>query len=186
MLVALDAAALEHVETAREWDFSGREHSQPPSADLGGEPEPVALYPALYPVGERGLAVALISHSNEAYSGGGATFDYADFVTLEGTPVFETVPFACSKMIRACFREEEYAKSSHCHDEWTGYLSIRYGAAGIQSFVWHETEWPAHQTTTQGDVTPFRMTATGPEPPIPGGVSFCGGTVDDQEELNPP
>jgi hypothetical protein len=177
-LIALDAAAPERIEAARVWDFSGYIHSRPPTADLGATPAPVELYPVLYPVGEHGLAVALVSHSHETYVGGGATYSYADFVTLEGKPAFSAVPFACNKMVRACFTEDEYAKSPHCHEEWTGHLGIRYGAAGIQTFVWYEEKWPAHVKGEQRSVRPFQPDPSGTEElPAPAGISFCDATV---------
>lgn len=60
-------------------------------------------------------------------------------------------------MIRACFSEQEYQTSKHCHDESTGSLRIRYAAAAPGAarhgwtFVWNETDWP--QNTLQSKAT---------------------------------
>jgi len=38
--------------------------------------------------------------------------------------------FSSSKMIRACFSEQEYKKSPHCHDETWMTLNIRFKDIG--------------------------------------------------------
>lgn len=159
----------------RQWDFSGYAHSASPVAD-GGDPPPLRIYPALYPLPQGRIAVAIVSEAREMYSGGGASFEIADFVELGSDPaprraVYASVPFSCSKMVRACFGLKEYDTSPHCHDEYSGYLTIRFPAQGNWQFTWHETDWPAHvraskKTTTR---TPFSV------PGQPSKVPFCDG-----------
>lgn len=133
------------------WSFADHQPAVAPSADLGGEPEPLKLFPALYPLGPGRWAVALVSSQTESYSGGGASFETADFVSLtpggpDGWPP-QGVPFSCSKMVRACFSEREYRTSKHCHDEYAGALRFAAqpepGADYRWTLTWRETDWPA-------------------------------------------
>ena len=179
---------------ARVFDLSSRRHSTPPAAD-GGDAPPLHLHPALYPVGIDGLAVAIVSTTREMYSGGGASFDVADFVELDAsapTPasapraLYVGVPFACSKTVRACFSEKEYRRSPHCTDDSTGHLTIALDGDGSAtprwSFRWHELGWPAHagrasqRWTRESFVVP-----AGPREVAPGAAGelamFCGGPV---------
>lgn len=104
---------------------------------------PQRIFPALYPVAPGRWAVALLSHRSEMYSGGGASFDKADFVALDdGKPLHAGIPFSCNKMIRACFSEADYRSGRPCHDEYSGLLSIRYlsppGKPDYRwQFFWH-------------------------------------------------
>ena len=178
MLVALDAADPLRGDHATVWDFADQVHTQAPAAD-GGDAPPLQIHPALYPVGERGHAIALVSEVREMYSGGGASFRTADFIVLDAarTVAYGAVPFSCSKMVRACFSERDHARG-HCHDESSGALTIRYpDGDGRWTFQWRETEWPAftpksRQTTTR---TAFHI------PPgntgLPASVAFCGGPM---------
>lgn len=173
-------------------DLSGYRHSFEPEGgrDRG---EPLRIYPALYPTGRGSFAIAVISTVRDMYSGGGASFEVADFLRFIGRrsgdsatafdAVYLGVPFSCSKMIRACFSEREYAKSRHCHDESAGSLHIRYAIdnAGNPdwSFRWRQTEWPAHVGQKHSDtkVSTLKLprasdagaTASGPGP-----IDFCG------------
>jgi hypothetical protein len=53
--------------------------------DISGAPDArLSLAPALYPLAEGKWAVAVLQTVSEMYSGGGASFDTADFVPLEG------------------------------------------------------------------------------------------------------
>jgi hypothetical protein len=138
-------------------DLSGYRHSFEPDGgrDRG---EPLRIYPALYPTGGGSFAIAVLSTFRDMYSGGGASFEVADFLGFIGRrtvqhgtafdAVYLGVPFSCSKMIRACFSQREYDRSKHCHDESAGSLHIRYAIdnAGNPdwSFRWRQTEWPAH------------------------------------------
>jgi hypothetical protein len=132
----------------RRWDFSGYRHSHPIDDPSNS---PVVVYPALYPAGPGGWAVALVSDLDESYSGGGATFSIADFVVLPdsadaGAPaaLYTGVTFSCSKLIRACFTEEDYKRrGNNCHDEYDGFLTLEYAASTSPgryawTAVWHE------------------------------------------------
>ena len=180
MLVALDAAEPARVDRARQWDFHAYVHSKPPVSDLGS-PEPLRLQSALSPVGTAGWAVALVSHSRETYSGGWASFLVADFVPLDAPDrvLYAAVPFSCSKVVRACFSEREYRRSHHCQDESNGHLTIRVGQGDAGwTFMWHETDWPAHRSRTRQTTTHmlFRVapgkTESSPDP------AFCGGPAN--------
>jgi len=157
-------------------DFTGYAHRMEDTTD--GVPR---LAPALYPLGADRWAVAIVAGSSESYSGGGARFEWADFVPLApdgkaAAPVHAGVPFSCSKMVRACFSEKDYATSPHCHDESSGSLRIRYapparpGGELAWRFAWQQGEWPASRARPlpAGAAVPF----------VPGrgaGPAFCGG-----------
>jgi hypothetical protein len=109
------------------------------------------VYPALYPAGPGTWAVALVSDLHESYSGGGATFSIADFVVLPDgadagppTALYAGVTFSCSKLIRACFTEEDYRRrGDKCHDEFDGFLTLEYAPSTSPgryawTAVWHE------------------------------------------------
>ncbi len=157
-------------------DFSQYRHSH---ADGHGSQAPTfSLAPALYPLAEGRWAVAVLSSVSEMYSGGGAVFRTADFVPLDAPAQAAQagVPFYCSRMIRACFTEKEYASSRHCHDENRGSLRIAYGAsprgqgAYPWQFQWHETEWAAHAPRSAARTDVLRFTAA-----TAGRVPFCCG-----------
>lgn len=145
--------------------WSLKDYAPTPSSDAGDRADPPRLFPALYPLGPGDWGVALLQSHSEMYSGGGASVEVADFVSLKAIaasaqkakPVYGGMPFSCSKMIRACFSEQEYKTSKHCHDEFTGGLRIRYAAATPGkarhgwTFVWSETDWP--QDTAQAKAT---------------------------------
>jgi hypothetical protein len=128
----------------RRWSFVTYVSSRMKGFDANNPP---SIYPALYPVGAGTWAVALVNHVFEMYSGGGASFDIADFVMLAGSPspVYEGVPFWCSKMVRACFTEEEYRRGGNCHDLYEGFLTLSYGPSRSAdrytwTAVWHERD----------------------------------------------
>ncbi|WP_157782204.1 hypothetical protein [Piscinibacter gummiphilus] len=178
MLVVLDAADPLRGNRATVWDFSEQPHTQEPRAD-GGKPPPLEIHPALYPVGDRGFAIALVSEVREMYSGGGASFRTADFVMLDTarTVAYGAVPFSCSKMVRACFSERDYARG-HCHDENSGALTIRYpDGEGRWTFQWRETEWPAFKPKSRETTerTTFQVAPGNTERPA--SVGFCGGPM---------
>jgi hypothetical protein len=133
------------------WDFSGYAHSHPPTAV--GDPDPIAIYPALYPAGPHAWAVALVSSDQEMYSGGGGTFSYADFVLLgdetdanRPTVLYKDVWFSCDKVVRICFTEEDYrARHGDCHAKTTGYLTLDYAPSSVPNryawtAVWHPSD----------------------------------------------
>ena len=177
-------------QIVQHWDFGAFAHSR--SASKAEPGEPLEIYPALYPAGDGHYAVAIVHHRREGYSGGGALFSLADFVPLAAPPktadakaappLYASVPFSCSKMVRACFSERESQTSRHCHDETEGYLTIQFPARNTPkqdwTFTWHETQWPAHVTKAHARRTQTRFTlparATSTEA-LPKNVSFCGG-----------
>jgi hypothetical protein len=146
--------------------------------DNAGAPETrLSLAPALYPLAEGKWAVAVLQTVSEMYSGGGASFDTADFVPLEdGKAVHEEIPFSCFKMIRACFSEKEYKTSRHCHDESNGSLRIAYGEAakpgGLYDwqYTWLQTEWGQNEPQSAAVSSRIRFTAKTTER-----AGFCGG-----------
>jgi hypothetical protein len=186
-LALLDERDPSNASLARVHDFGAWRHSTPPSAD-GGDAPALHLYPALYPVGASGYAVAIVSAAREMYSGGGAFFDVADFVPLDGAPapLYSGVPFACGKTVRACFSEKEYRHSPHCTDDSEGHLTIDFARAGEAPprwlFRWQERSWPANvaKARQRSEHAAFVMPA-GPREVLPGDAatraSFCGGPV---------
>ena len=61
---------------------------------------------------------------------------------------YRNVPFFMDELYRACFSEQDYAKSPHCHEENSGLLRLSISApgGGQQPYRWHlrwdETYWP--------------------------------------------
>ena len=167
---------------AKEWqldrlhDFSG--YAESLKKDINGRADTrLSLAPALYPLAEGQWAVAVLQTVSEMYSGGGASFDTADFVPLDGgKAVHEDIPFACSKMVRACFSEKEYKTSKHCHDESNGSLRIAYdgaakpGAPYGWQYTWLQSEWPQNEPRSATTTTRIHFTARTTER-----AAFCGG-----------
>ncbi|MGR8934499.1 MAG: hypothetical protein ACU837_08955 [Gammaproteobacteria bacterium] len=180
MLAALDAKAPDDTGLARYWDFSAYRHAYAALADAEAE-EPLQVYPALYALGGGRYAAAVVATLREAYAGGGASFKIADFVALDGGKPGEavawkvlnaTVPFACSKTVRACFTEQEHKRSKHCLEESSGYLTLQ--ASNPWSFIWHESDWPAHvdKSRRRHQRRHFKPRSDGQLPPE---ASFCSG-----------
>jgi len=127
----------------RAWDFADR-------IGFVANASSHTVHPALYPVADGVWAAAVVETRTDSYSGGGAAYDSAVFVPLDGrtaSPLPGPAPFSCSRMVRACFSERDYSAAKHCHDEWTGWLTLSYGrATGQESYVWsgtwRETAWP--------------------------------------------
>ncbi|KQW64313.1 hypothetical protein [Variovorax sp. Root411] len=159
-------------------DFS--DYAQSLKKDNNGAERPdtrLSLAPALYPLADGKWAVAVLQTVSEMYSGGGASFDTADFVPLEGgKAVHDGIPFSCFKMIRACFSEKEYKTSKHCHDESNGSLRIAYGepakpgAPYEWQYTWLQSEWPQNEPQSAATTTRIRFTAKTTER-----ADFCGG-----------
>jgi hypothetical protein len=192
-LLTLSVDADKHWRVKETWSLQGYAATADDAA--GDRANPPHLFPALYPLGPGDWGVALLSGHSEMYSGGGANVEVADFISLKAVaasaqavkPVYGGVPFSCSKMIRACFSEQEYKTSKHCHDEFTGSLRIRYATAAPGAarhgwtFVWSETDWP--QDTLASKATHETSTLDIP----PGGVfdqsngafPFCDGGLSD-------
>jgi hypothetical protein len=179
-LLTLTVDANKHWRVKERWSL--RDYRPTPDGDGGDRADPPHLFPALYPLGPGDWGVALLTGRSEMYSGGGASVENADFLSLKAIaasaqtsaqaakPVYGGVPFSCSKMIRACFSEKDYKASKHCHDESTGGLRIRYTPAKPGAtrhgwtFVWSETDWP--QDTPESKATHETSTIDIP----PGGV----------------
>lgn len=195
-LFLIDAArpmliVVREAQVAHYWDFADYTHTRPPSGANPGEP--LEIYTALYPADDGRYAIALVRRHGEMYSGGGAGFAYADFVLLNtadpadkaNTRLYASVPFSCSKMVRACFFEREYKTSPHCHDEMSGYLTLQFPVrvdGPRWAFTWHQTDWPAHVVKARARRTQTRFTLpsapnTGDPGTLPKNVSFCGGPI---------
>ena len=194
-LLTLSLDADKHWRIKERWSLRDYAPTVDAYADAGDRADPPYLFPALYPLGPGDWGVALLRGHSEMYSGGGASVETADFVSLKAIaasaptakPVYGGVPFSCSKMIRACFSEKDYKTSKHCHDESTGSLRIRYAAAAPGAsrhgwtFVWSEKDWP--QDTLESKATREVSTIDIP----PGGVfdtsngafPFCDGGLQD-------
>jgi len=175
------------------WDFSDYQHSFLSGTDIYG-PRPLQIYPALYPVGKDRFAVAIVNSVNEAYSGGGAEFNIADFVVLEDEQdesenidqhqaLYSSVPFSCSKMIRACFSEHDRKTLRSCHDVFEGHLSIQYPPLGqpgsLWKFIWNESIRPsnAKEEETHINFSMPRNRGMTKWNKLPRNVSFCGGAA---------
>lgn len=88
------------------------------------------IFPKLFPMQQNRYAIAVIDSSSEMYSGGGANIERASFYELQAngnTRAFiQDYPFSFSRMVRACFSEQDYATSKgNCHDEDGLSLDIR-------------------------------------------------------------
>ncbi|MFW1807224.1 hypothetical protein [Acinetobacter ursingii] len=100
------------------------------------------IFPKLFPMTPTRYAVAVIAPFSEMYSGGGASIERASFYELleQGkTQRFITdYPFSFSRMIRACFSEQDYATSKgNCHDEDGLSLDIRPIKPMLWQFRYH-------------------------------------------------
>ena len=88
------------------------------------------IFPKLFPMTENRYAIAQIDTFSEMYSGGGAGIERASFYELKDSGkthrFIENYPFSFSRMIRACFSEQDYESSKgKCHDEDSLSLDIR-------------------------------------------------------------
>ena len=169
----------------RVWSFASHIHS----VHKDYAQPPFAIRPELYPVGPHRWGVALVQTVEEAYSGGGATFEIADFVSLSETapsfaPVFRDVPLSCSKMVRACFSEADYRRLAvNCHDLYDGSLTFSYtpGASPDRyewTAVWHERDQGQGIPQSQAVTTKQRVRMPQDTTDVAHAfrsVSFCGG-----------
>ncbi|PVZ86647.1 hypothetical protein C9426_14590 [Serratia sp. S1B] len=111
----------------------------------------ITIYPALYPLSKDKQAVALVHRWWTSYSGGGRDEEYADFVMInpDGSykVAFTNIPFSSKTMIRACYSEEDYTKSAHCHDEDWRILSLKFIDTGKEYYSWKfinkSYSWPS-------------------------------------------
>jgi hypothetical protein len=88
------------------------------------------VFPKLFPMTQNRYAIAVIDTFSEMYSGGGAGIERASFYELKNSgeihQFINNYPFSFSRMIRACFSEQDYERSQgHCHDEDSLSLDIR-------------------------------------------------------------
>jgi len=95
------------------------------------------IFPKLFPMAQNRYAIAVIDSFSEMYSGGGANIERASFYELtdSGTThqFISNYPFSFSRMIRACFSEQDYESSKgNCHDEDSLSLDIR----PLKPLVW--------------------------------------------------
>ena len=169
------------------WDFSGYQPlSQTPHWTVEGasatedrldaqgkfiQPEALHIYPALFPVNEQAYSIALIQRWEEMYSGGGMREEVADFVQLKPQgkyqQIFQNIPFYVSRMIRACFSEQDYAQSNgNCHDLEKLVLNIDYQ----QPYIWRLNYHYVRTLSPSSDQQPainqrksFRLTRNDPE-----------------------
>lgn len=135
------------------WDFSQyhHSHSEQNQSDDELSASGVTLYPALYPLSQTQLAVALVSQWSTAYSGGGREENYADFMQIndDGSykAAFKDILFSSREMIRACFSEQDYARKSHCHDESWRVLQLKIADEGKTYYSWtfitQSSDWPS-------------------------------------------
>lgn len=125
------------------WDFETFSHSNTAPLEEDLNPTERSIYPALYPLAKNQFAVTILNNWWTGYSGGGAGESYADFVQLNSDGSFQTafknIPFSASRMIRACFTEEDYKKNSHCHDEKWITLYIHFKDIGHTYYQWQFT-----------------------------------------------
>ncbi|MBJ9986283.1 hypothetical protein IAE19_12660 [Acinetobacter sp. S40] len=88
------------------------------------------IFPKLFLMTQTRYAIAMISPFSEMYSGGGANIERASFYELldngKTNRFITDYPFSFSRMIRACFSEQDYEQSKgKCHDEDGLSLDIR-------------------------------------------------------------
>lgn len=155
---------------AGQWDFS--HHPITDNSDDGElTRSDTYVFPALYPLSKTQQAVALVSKWFTGYSGGGRDAEYADFLLLNSDGSFKTafnnIPFSSSETIRACFTDEEYARSSHCHDESSRILLLKFIDEGKAYYSWKfitkSSDWPSFTDksamtveTTEQVMVPFQ------------------------------
>ncbi len=122
------------------WDFQNYQHHNtvPYEDDLANNG--LTIYPAFYPVNAKDKSIAIVNNWFTGYSGGGASEQNADFVVLKPKGKYQValtdIPFSFSRMIRACFSEQDYKRSSHCHDEEWRVMSIRFKDIGQPYYQW--------------------------------------------------
>jgi hypothetical protein len=179
-------------ELLNRWSFEA--YPVRPAEGGAGDPRMIDIHPALYPAGFGLWAVALLDSRTEGYSGGGAQFVTADFVTLdpeaaevgEQQRLFRAVPFSCSKTVRACFSPKEHKTSPHCQDETSGFLTLKFATTTASRFhewtaTWHQTSWPAGvPKTAQTKTQTTSALQSGKQAIAPGTFAFCEGGAADQ------
>ncbi|MFL9950478.1 hypothetical protein PQR68_31240 [Paraburkholderia agricolaris] len=170
------------------WDFADYQPTDREDGD--GDRPPLEIYPALYPLGGERFAVAVLAGWSESYSGGGGSWENADFVELQSngrhasTPRVAKLPFSCEKSIRACFSERDYKHSPHCSEDFAGSLRLGFvpGAnTGKLDWIatWKETHWPGLKPQSKTERTSVSVTLPAGQDPAAAGaalrdkVTFC-------------
>lgn len=138
-----------------EWSFRGYHHSneKKDNSDDILSPAGIVIYPAIYPINKNKLSLALVYKWETSYSGGGKEDNYADFLMLNDDNsykvAFSNIPFSSKESIKACFKEDDYKKKSHCYDESWSVLSIKYHDIGKEYYEWELVtkyySWPAFE-----------------------------------------
>lgn len=131
-----------------QWDFSSYQpqHQQAlwsVQADESTDVPELSIFPKLFPINATDYAIGVVRTWHDMYSGGGLTEEMIDFVQLKQNGQYQVVlnhiPLSMSRMIRACFSEQDYAKAekanSSCHDEAWLNSRIQY----IKPNVWKIT-----------------------------------------------
>ncbi|EZQ10278.1 hypothetical protein [Acinetobacter sp. Ver3] len=154
----------EHYIELNRWDFEDYRHShQSSSIDDEFQSSGIKIYPALYPLSQNDLAIAIIDDRFVSYSGGGRTEQYADFVQLNRKGKYRLAVadqlFYASERIRACFSEHDYQTSAHCYDESGTVLNIHFKRGDQQYYHWtlNYTDyiWPAHESEKNRKVVKY-------------------------------
>nr|WP_171478555.1 hypothetical protein [Acinetobacter ihumii] len=100
------------------------------------------IFPKLFPMTSTRYAVAVIAPFSEMYSGGGASIERASFFELlehgKTHRFIQDYPFSFSRMVRACFSEQDYEQAKdRCHDEDGLSLDIRPLKPMLWQFRYH-------------------------------------------------
>ncbi len=148
------------------WDFF-KENNNEGIPDDELIKDDVYIYPALYPLNNKKIAVALVSKWSTTYSGGGREEEYANFMMINDDDsyqlAFKSIPFSSKEMIRACFTEDDYAKKSHCHDESWSILNLKITDEAKEFYSWRfitkSYSWPAFKDKTSSQVKTSEIVA---------------------------
>ncbi|WP_349914248.1 hypothetical protein [Acinetobacter pittii] len=123
-----------------QWDFKDYQYNnkEPHTDDLA--PDGLQIFPALYPLNKNEFAIAVVNKWFTGYSGGGRFEENADFIKLKPHGKYQValkdIAFSSREMIRACFSEQDYKKSPHCHDEAWMILNIQFKDVGQPYYLW--------------------------------------------------
>ena len=132
------------------WNFEGYQHSsqEPEGAPLA--PVTFDIHPAFYPLNAKQKAIAMLKQEREAYSGGGRTYETADFIELKENGHYavalSSIPFFYDELIRACFSAEDYDNNPNCHDQNNSILSIKFHEDSPYyrwELTYIDTAWPS-------------------------------------------
>lgn len=180
-LLKMTFASATRWKVLQQWNFS--DYRAADRVDGDGDEPPLEIYPALYPLGSDRFAVAVLAGWTESYSGGGGSWENADFVELlqdgghASTPRVAKLPFNCDKSIRACFSEHDYKSSSHCSEDFHGSLRLRFvpgASAGQLDWIatWKESLWPGLKPQDKTEHTSVSVTLPAGKDPAAAGASL--------------